>query len=124
MTKTVKPPRMTGPTLKVLSMLLDERPTPLCGADFINAKGLFSGTLYPILERLEKAGWLKSHWEAIDPSKEGRPRKKLYEFTGVGERNAIRELNSIAVGQKGLATQASTLLAKVRLKPDGGGQLC
>jgi hypothetical protein len=29
-----------------------------------------SGTLYPMLARLEAAGWLTSEWEVVDPSEE------------------------------------------------------
>ena len=45
------------------------------------------GTLYKALARLEKAGLLASRWE--DPAiaaEESRPRRRLYEVTGAGER--------------------------------------
>ena len=45
------------------------------------------GTLYKALRRLEKAGLLSSHWE--DPriaEGAGRPRRRLYQVTGAGER--------------------------------------
>ena len=45
------------------------------------------GTLYKALQRLEEAGLLTSQWE--DPAiaaAEGRPRRRLYEVTGAGER--------------------------------------
>jgi PadR family transcriptional regulator, regulatory protein PadR len=45
------------------------------------------GTLYKALQRLEEAGLLESQWE--DPNiaaAEGRPRRRLYEVTGAGER--------------------------------------
>lgn len=44
------------------------------------------GTLYKALERLEKAGFLESFWE--DPqiaADEGRPRRRFYKVTVVGE---------------------------------------
>ena len=44
------------------------------------------GTLYKALDRMEKAGLLVSRWE--DPStaaEEGRPRRRLYRVTVVGE---------------------------------------
>ncbi|HSH58226.1 MAG TPA: helix-turn-helix transcriptional regulator [Acidimicrobiales bacterium] len=44
------------------------------------------GTLYKALDRLEKAGLLRSHWE--DPQVAGeeyRPRRRLYEVTPQGE---------------------------------------
>jgi DNA-binding PadR family transcriptional regulator len=47
------------------------------------------GTLYKALDRLEKAGFVQSRWE--DPeaaASEGRPRRRLYQLTGLGERVA------------------------------------
>jgi DNA-binding PadR family transcriptional regulator len=65
------------------------------GAQIGRETELASGTLYPILLRLEQAGWLKSQWEDGDPSELGRPRRRLYRITGVGFRKAkaaFREL--------------------------------
>jgi PadR family transcriptional regulator, regulatory protein PadR len=45
------------------------------------------GTLYKALQRLEEAGLLTSQWEDPDiAATEGRPRRRLYEVTGAGER--------------------------------------
>ena len=91
---TNKDPRMTGPTLKVLRALLENPSKSLAGSDIRRLTGVGPGTLYPILMRLEEADWLKSEWENIDPSKEGRPRKRFYQLTGCGLRkaqNAFRE---------------------------------
>lgn len=41
------------------------------------------GTLYKALERMQRAGLLESRWE--DPAAEGRPRRRLYHVTGLGE---------------------------------------
>jgi DNA-binding PadR family transcriptional regulator len=40
--------------------------------------GLPSGTIHPILARLEGAGWLSSRWETVDTREEGRPRRRYY----------------------------------------------
>jgi DNA-binding PadR family transcriptional regulator len=56
---------------------------------------LRSGTIYPLLARLEKAAWLESAWEKVDPSEEGRPRRRLYRLTGLGELTATRALAEI-----------------------------
>jgi DNA-binding PadR family transcriptional regulator len=73
-----------------------ERPQDsLAGSDIWKETGVFTGTLYPILLRLERAGWLESKWEQLDPSKAGRPRKRLYQLTGLGynkARSALAEL--------------------------------
>jgi len=79
---------MTGPTLKVLGELMSSALLGMSGADISRTTGIPSGTLYPILIRLEKAGWLSSEWEAGDPSTLGRPRKRLYKMTTLGTRAA------------------------------------
>jgi PadR family transcriptional regulator, regulatory protein PadR len=81
-------PRITGPTLKVLGALLSSGQVELSGAEISRATKLASGTLYPILFRLERAGWLESHWEKDDPKALGRPRRRLYHVTALGARNA------------------------------------
>lgn len=53
------------------------------------------GTLYKALDRLERAGHLKSRWE--DPrigASEGRPRRRLYRVTLVGEGALERALEA------------------------------
>ncbi|RYZ10002.1 MAG: PadR family transcriptional regulator [Alphaproteobacteria bacterium] len=77
-------PRITLSTLKALAIFLEQHPEPLAGADIFNRTKMFSGTLYPVLARLEEAGWLSSVWEDIDPTEVGRPRKRLYKLTAFG----------------------------------------
>jgi DNA-binding PadR family transcriptional regulator len=64
----------------------------MSGSDFINKCRLFSGTLYPILGRLEKEGWIVGQWEKEAPSDLGRPRRKEFRFTGDGLTQAKDEL--------------------------------
>jgi len=78
---------MTPTTVRVLMGFLEAR-VPLSGADFINKYGFFSGTLYPILKRLKEAGWVKATWEDGDPSQLGRPLRRMYELTAVGQNEA------------------------------------
>jgi PadR family transcriptional regulator PadR len=81
-------PRITGPTLKVLGALLSSPRDELSGAQIGKSAKLASGTLYPILLRLEGAGWLQSRWEREEPSELGRPRKRLYRVTAMGAKKA------------------------------------
>lgn len=78
--------RITGPTLKVIGQMLIAPDVGISGAEIARAARMQSGTLYPILFRLEKAGWLSSEWEEGDPSRLGRPRKRLYQLTAFGAR--------------------------------------
>ena len=79
---TDKDIRLTAQTGAVLEALLVQ--PNLSGADLARATKLKSGSLYPILLRLEAAGWLRSEWEAGDPAALGRPRRRFYEVTGLG----------------------------------------
>ena len=49
------------------------------GFDIAEAARLRGGTVYPILRRLEDAGYLSGHWEAARISRvEGRPARRYY----------------------------------------------
>ncbi len=87
-------PQMTTTTLKVLARMLEEPSDEWYGFDLIDQTKIKSGTLYPILIRLEKAGWLESRLEDVDPHLAGRPARRLYSLTGEGERLARAELKS------------------------------
>jgi len=80
--------RMSLQTLRVLEAFLENPMEQLSGADVHQRCNIASGTLYPILLRLESAGWFTSQWETIDPSSAGRPRRRLYRMTTTGLRRA------------------------------------
>ncbi|HEY1488749.1 MAG TPA: PadR family transcriptional regulator [Micromonosporaceae bacterium] len=83
---------MTTSVLKVMSALLADTEADRYGLDMIGDTGLASGTLYPILVRLERAGWVASHWEDIDPIAAGRPARRYYRLTPTGVVGARREI--------------------------------
>ena len=85
-------PRMTTSVLKVVAALLAEPDAERYGLQLMQDTGLPSGTLYPILVRLERAGWVASRWEDIDPAVEGRPTRRYYRLTGEGVTEARREV--------------------------------
>ena len=88
-------PRLTHASLKILRALLDSPTVRLSGADLHKRSGVFTGTLYPMLLRLEAAGWLDSEWENIDPREIGRPRKRFYWLTPTGLARAQAALASV-----------------------------
>jgi DNA-binding PadR family transcriptional regulator len=59
--------------------------------------GIPSGTLYPILMRLEKLQWLETRWETAQTP--GRPPRHLYRLSGDAREWAREELRA-AVEQK------------------------
>jgi PadR family transcriptional regulator PadR len=77
-------PRMTLPTQLVLRAMLAEPTREMYGLQIGQAAELPSGTVHPILARLEGWGWLESRWEDIDPAKEGRPRRRYYRLSAEG----------------------------------------
>ena len=79
-------PRMTIPTQLVLEALLSDPQRELYGVEIGDLADLRSGTVHPILARLEGVGWLTSRWEDIDPQVEGRPPRRNYRLTADGRR--------------------------------------
>src|SRR4051812_15457486 len=79
---------MTIPTQLVVEALLDQPERELYGMQIGEAAGLRSGTVHPILARLEAYGWLASRWEDIDVSAEGRPARRYYRLTADGAQAA------------------------------------
>ncbi|CAG7609451.1 PadR family transcriptional regulator [Leucobacter soli] len=73
--------RITPATADVLAALfeLDE---PTWGLQLVKRTGRPAGSVYPILERLERLGWAESEWEE-DPGRSG-PRRRLYRLTDGG----------------------------------------
>jgi DNA-binding PadR family transcriptional regulator len=55
------------------------------GLDIVVRTGLPSGTVYPTLGRLKRAGLLTSRWEdQRHAERDGRPRRRYYEVTAEG----------------------------------------
>jgi PadR family transcriptional regulator, regulatory protein PadR len=85
-------PRITTSVIKVVAALFTDLDAERYGLDLMRETGLASGTLYPILVRLEHAGWVDAHWEDIDPVVEGRPSRRYYRLTAKGATEGRHEL--------------------------------
>jgi DNA-binding MarR family transcriptional regulator len=87
------PKKVTVPTLQVLDLFLaNPGRVDIFALELCRQTGLGSGTVSQILFRLEQWGWAKSYWEDAGKAHGmGRPRRRFYRLTGVGERRA-REL--------------------------------
>ena len=106
-----KMPRMTLPTQLVLGELIADPTQRIHGFELCAATGLPSGTVYPILARLEGMGWLESEWEEPEvhvPA--GRPRRRYYRLTEDGAVGARAALAAVA---------SSRLKAAARLRAAG-----
>lgn len=83
---------VTGPLIKVLRSLVDQHGIDVAGIDLVRATKLKSGTVYPMLYRLEDNGWLSARWDVANP------RKRLYTLTGLGASEAHRLLTDESGG--------------------------
>jgi len=103
--------RMTLATQLVLRAMLAEPTKETYGLQVCQDAGLPSGTIHPILARLERLGWVESRWEDVNPQEEGRPRRRYYKLTEDGAERA-----RIALAH---ATTTVTPLS-LHLRPAGG----
>jgi PadR family transcriptional regulator PadR len=88
-------PQMTLPTLKVLKALLADPLGEHYGLQLAREAGLKSGTIYPILVRLEGYGWVESAWEEIDPVVAGRRPRRYYRLSTLGAERARQHLQEV-----------------------------
>ena len=104
--------RMTLATQLVLRAMLAEPAREMYGLQICHDAGLPSGTIHPILARLERLGWAESRWEEADPQEEGRPRRRYYRLNEDGAERARVAL-----------AQATTTVSTFPLRPRHAGGL-
>lgn len=94
---------MTPATVDVLDALLRDR-DGIWGLRIVGATGRPSGSVYPILERLERAGWVESAWE--DDTARPGPRRRVYALTVEGRAaavDAVARMRRADAGREALA---------------------
>ena len=84
--------RLSRQTLAVLEVLLVRPAEWQHGYCLSQLTGIPSGTLYPILMRLEKLHWLETRWEEV--KNPGRPPRHLYRLSGTAREWAREELRA------------------------------
>ena len=102
--------------LKVLRVLLDHPRAAHYGLELSKHSGVVTGTIYPILTRLEQAGWVVSGWEDNDPSSAGRPRRRLYWLTDQGIEKASLALED---GRLAITSGREGRLGPLKPRPSG-----
>lgn len=100
--------RITAATVDVLKVL-DVPGEPMWGLLVIKQSGRPAGTVYPILARLEHAGWVTSKWES-DDARPG-PRRRYYELTEEGGGAAKRTIAAFTATTRPAATVATARVA-------------
>ncbi|MBS0563163.1 MAG: PadR family transcriptional regulator [Proteobacteria bacterium] len=88
--------RISMLALRVLSLMAADVRSARSGADIGRTLKISSGSLYPLLAKLEKDGLVRSSWEDGDPSVLGRPRRRFYQISGLGFNVAQAELAAFA----------------------------
>jgi PadR family transcriptional regulator PadR len=88
--------KLTGPLERVLRVLIADPAATHYGYDLMKATRLPSGTLYPMLARLQQEGLVDSQWEDRTPDAGGRPPRKYYRLTAAGARTARLELARVS----------------------------
>lgn len=84
--------RLSKQTLQILNALLVHSTQWHHGYAISKATAIASGTLYPILMRLEKLGWLETRWE--EARVPGRPPRHQYRLSANGREWAAEELRA------------------------------
>jgi PadR family transcriptional regulator, regulatory protein PadR len=109
--------KMTGPVQLVLRAMLEDAAVPRYGLEISKQAGLETGTLYPVMARLEGVGWVESRWEDPELSiGDGRPRRRYYQLTKDGAEQARLALAEISAR----AEQRRSSLLGPRRAPLGG----
>jgi PadR family transcriptional regulator len=110
--------KLTGPLERVLRVFLADPAAPRYGYHLMKASGLPSGTLYPMLSRLQEQGLVSSAWEPAS-AEGGRPPRRYYRLTGDGIETARAELARADSAQRG--ARGTTRQARGRAQPARGG---
>lgn len=75
--------RMTMVVMDIFDAVLSApSDDPVWGLRICEATGHGTGTVYPALDRMLKAGWIEDRWE--EPQPRDRPRRRFYTVTSAG----------------------------------------
>lgn len=94
--------KMSRTTLEVLGAFMDDPQQERHGYELMKATEIKAGSMYPILQRLEDDGMVEASWEDIDPAAEGRPRRRYYRVTGLGQAVFAQEIKVMSSRLRGL----------------------
>jgi PadR family transcriptional regulator, regulatory protein PadR len=99
-------PRNLGVTsLRILASIRDGT---AYGLDIVTHTGMPSGTVYPTLGRLKKAGLVTSRWEDQRiAERDRRPRRRYYEITPEGSEALAEGIARLADAAADLAPQSA-----------------
>jgi DNA-binding PadR family transcriptional regulator len=79
------PVRVTKPTIKIATYLAELKTGSTWGLQICSETKLGSGSVYSVLDRFEKYGWVESFWE--DDNGRRGARRRLYKVTQSGKKS-------------------------------------
>ncbi|HYW16822.1 MAG TPA: helix-turn-helix transcriptional regulator [Allosphingosinicella sp.] len=88
-----RPRALSGHARALLAALLAAGPRWSYGYELASLTGIKSGTLYPLLIRLEGQSYLEAEWQ--QPVAAGRPPRHAYRLTAAGRRLALAEAAAV-----------------------------
>lgn len=101
--------RPSTATRLVFQAFLDAPGDETYGFELARATGLPSGTIYPILRRLEDDQLIRSRWAEVE-TKAQRRRRRYYELTAEGRRAAhaatVEQRQALRLLAPGLASES------------------
>ena len=84
-----RPRSLSSHARTILAILAEANRDWRHGYELVRQSGVKSGTLYPLLIRLEGQGYLEAEWQA--PAAAGRPPRHVYRLTASGMQLAREE---------------------------------
>ncbi len=97
--------RLTAVIMDVLDVLTNSPPDdPAWGLRLCEVTGYGTGTIYPALDRLLKAGWIQDRWE--DPPPPDRPARRYYFITATGQAAYQEALTAHAARRRAWAARS------------------
>lgn len=114
---------MTPAIGRVLTVFLDDPAEKRYGFELMQVTGISSGSLYPVLAKLQEAGWIVGERESIDPRNEGRPARRYYTLTAQGIQAGLAALAEFR--EQFLPSTPASVLDQIRnatrrARPAGG----
>jgi PadR family transcriptional regulator, regulatory protein PadR len=101
----------------VLKVFLEDPGRPRYGFELMKLTGMASGSLYPMLSRLEEAGWLTRGKESIDPRAAGRPPRRNYNITAAAV--PVARVQLAALSEQYRPPESAPRPVPGRLRPHG-----